>query len=86
MREEVDKYRIIVGNKTCVFEKENDPTLLRSPSAGIVNDPTLLRSPSAGTVNGPVILRWPYRTVDDPTLLRAVKGVMVRMDFVGRES
>ena len=30
----MDKYRIIVGNKTCVFEKENDPTILRSPSAG----------------------------------------------------
>lgn len=27
-------YRITVGNKTCVFEKETDPTVLRSPSAG----------------------------------------------------
>lgn len=27
-------YRITVGNKTCVFEKEKDPTVLRSPSAG----------------------------------------------------
>ncbi len=26
-------YRITVGNKTCVFEKERDPTVLRSPSA-----------------------------------------------------
>uniref|UniRef100_A0A8C5A2K2 acetyl-CoA carboxylase n=1 Tax=Gadus morhua TaxID=8049 RepID=A0A8C5A2K2_GADMO len=34
MKEEVDRYRITIGNKTCVFEKENDPTLLRSPSAG----------------------------------------------------
>ncbi|CAL1616009.1 unnamed protein product [Knipowitschia caucasica] len=34
MKEEVDSYRIIVGNKTCVFEKEKDPTVLRSPSAG----------------------------------------------------
>lgn len=34
MREEVDKYRIVIGNQTCVFEKENDPSLLRSPSAG----------------------------------------------------
>ncbi|XP_028270699.1 acetyl-CoA carboxylase isoform X2 [Parambassis ranga] len=34
MKEEVDSYRITVGNKTCVFEKENDPTVLRSPSAG----------------------------------------------------
>ena len=28
------RYRITIDNKTCVFEKENDPTLLRSPSAG----------------------------------------------------
>ncbi|KAI4455017.1 acetyl-coa carboxylase isoform a [Holotrichia oblita] len=34
MKEEVDRYRIVIGNQTCVFEKENDPTLLRSPSAG----------------------------------------------------
>ncbi|XP_043262709.1 acetyl-CoA carboxylase isoform X1 [Colletes gigas] len=34
MREEVDRYRIIIGNQTCVFEKDNDPSLLRSPSAG----------------------------------------------------
>ncbi|CAG9767703.1 unnamed protein product [Ceutorhynchus assimilis] len=34
MREEVDSYRIVIGNQTCVFEKENDPTILRSPSAG----------------------------------------------------
>ncbi|KAG7480864.1 hypothetical protein MATL_G00060810 [Megalops atlanticus] len=34
MKEEVDSYRIIIGNKTCVFEKEKDPTVLRSPSAG----------------------------------------------------
>uniref|UniRef100_H3BFJ1 acetyl-CoA carboxylase n=1 Tax=Latimeria chalumnae TaxID=7897 RepID=H3BFJ1_LATCH len=34
MKEEVDRYRIIIGNKTCVFEKENDPSILRSPSAG----------------------------------------------------
>ncbi|XP_042297368.1 acetyl-CoA carboxylase 2 [Sceloporus undulatus] len=34
MKEEVDRYRVTVGNKTCDFEKENDPTLLRSPSAG----------------------------------------------------
>ncbi|XP_039874960.1 acetyl-CoA carboxylase 2 isoform X7 [Simochromis diagramma] len=34
MKEEVDRFRITVGNKTCVFEKENDPTVLRSPSAG----------------------------------------------------
>ncbi|XP_055799055.1 acetyl-CoA carboxylase isoform X2 [Salvelinus fontinalis] len=34
MKEEVDRYRITIGNKTCVFEKENDPSLLRSLSAG----------------------------------------------------
>lgn len=34
MREEVDRYRIVIGNQTCVFDKENDPSLLRSPSAG----------------------------------------------------
>uniref|UniRef100_A0A8C0ALK5 Acetyl-CoA carboxylase 1 n=1 Tax=Bos mutus grunniens TaxID=30521 RepID=A0A8C0ALK5_BOSMU len=34
LKEEVDSYRITIGNKTCVFEKENDPTVLRSPSAG----------------------------------------------------
>lgn len=28
------RYRIVIGNQTCVFEKENDPTILRSPSAG----------------------------------------------------
>ncbi|XP_043355488.1 acetyl-CoA carboxylase 1 isoform X1 [Dermochelys coriacea] len=32
--EEAMLYRITIGNKTCVFEKENDPSLLRSPSAG----------------------------------------------------
>uniref|UniRef100_T1JBH2 Uncharacterized protein n=1 Tax=Strigamia maritima TaxID=126957 RepID=T1JBH2_STRMM len=34
MKEEVDRYRIVIGNQTCVFEKDNDPSLLRSPSAG----------------------------------------------------
>ncbi|XP_060534242.1 acetyl-CoA carboxylase isoform X2 [Cylas formicarius] len=34
MKEEVDSYRIVIGNQTCVFEKENDPSILRSPSAG----------------------------------------------------
>ena len=29
MRKEVSSYRIVIGNKTCVFEKENDPTVLR---------------------------------------------------------
>ena len=34
MKEDVSSYRVIIGNRTCVFEKENDPTILRSPSAG----------------------------------------------------
>jgi len=34
MKEEVGSYRITIGNKTCVFEKENDPAILRSPSTG----------------------------------------------------
>lgn len=34
MKEEVDRYRIVIGNQTCVFDKENDPSVLRSPSAG----------------------------------------------------
>lgn len=34
MKEEVDRYRIVIGNQTCVFDKENDPSLVRSPSAG----------------------------------------------------
>ncbi|XP_044296549.1 acetyl-CoA carboxylase 2 isoform X1 [Varanus komodoensis] len=34
MKEEADRYRITIGNKTCDFEKESDPTVLRSPSAG----------------------------------------------------
>uniref|UniRef100_A0A8D1RVF5 Acetyl-CoA carboxylase 1 n=1 Tax=Sus scrofa TaxID=9823 RepID=A0A8D1RVF5_PIG len=34
MKEEVNSYRLTIGNKTCVFEKENDPTILRAPSAG----------------------------------------------------
>ncbi|XP_056276127.1 acetyl-CoA carboxylase isoform X3 [Pseudoliparis swirei] len=34
IKEEVDSYRVTVDNKTCVFEKETDPTMLRSPTAG----------------------------------------------------
>ncbi|ESN91710.1 hypothetical protein HELRODRAFT_70230, partial [Helobdella robusta] len=29
MKEETSQYRIVIGNKTCVFEKDNDPTQLR---------------------------------------------------------
>ncbi|XP_047513528.1 acetyl-CoA carboxylase isoform X2 [Pieris napi] len=34
LKEEVDKYRIVIGNQTVVFEKEKDPSKLRAPSAG----------------------------------------------------
>lgn len=34
IKEEIDRYRVIVNNRTYVFEKENDPSLMRSPSAG----------------------------------------------------
>ncbi|KAK3798057.1 hypothetical protein RRG08_034617 [Elysia crispata] len=34
MKEQVNSYRITIGNQTCVLQKENDPTILRSPSAG----------------------------------------------------
>jgi acetyl-CoA carboxylase/biotin carboxylase 1 len=34
MMEEVTSYRVIIGIQTMVFQKENDPSLLRSPSAG----------------------------------------------------
>ncbi|CAF0807590.1 unnamed protein product [Adineta steineri] len=34
MKEEVDTYRVTINNKSCIFKKENDPSILRSPSAG----------------------------------------------------
>uniref|UniRef100_A0A8C6J096 Uncharacterized protein n=1 Tax=Melopsittacus undulatus TaxID=13146 RepID=A0A8C6J096_MELUD len=34
MKEEIDRYRLTIGNKTCDFKKEKDPTALHSPSAG----------------------------------------------------
>ena len=34
LMEDISSYRITIGIQTCVFQKENDPTLLRSPSAG----------------------------------------------------
>ncbi|XP_035827708.1 acetyl-CoA carboxylase isoform X2 [Aplysia californica] len=34
MKEQVNSYRITIGNQTCILQKENDPTILRSPSAG----------------------------------------------------
>ena len=29
VKEEAEGYRIVIGGKTCVFEKENDPRVLR---------------------------------------------------------
>jgi acetyl-CoA carboxylase/biotin carboxylase 2 len=29
MKEEVDSYRIVISNKSCIFQKENDPSVLR---------------------------------------------------------
>ncbi|TRY78898.1 hypothetical protein TCAL_01701 [Tigriopus californicus] len=34
MHESADQYRVVVGNQTVVFEKENDPSMLMSPSTG----------------------------------------------------
>ena len=34
MKEEASQYRIVIGNRTCVFDKDNDPTQLRMPSTG----------------------------------------------------
>jgi acetyl-CoA carboxylase/biotin carboxylase 1 len=34
MHESSEHYRVVVGNQTVVFEKENDPTVLLSPSTG----------------------------------------------------
>lgn len=28
-KEEVDKYRVVISGRTCIFEKENDPQVLR---------------------------------------------------------
>ena len=34
MQESAEAYRVVVGNQTVVFEKENDPSLLMAPSTG----------------------------------------------------
>jgi len=34
MHEEAEGYRVVVGNQTMVFEKENDPSILRATSPG----------------------------------------------------
>jgi acetyl-CoA carboxylase/biotin carboxylase 1 len=52
MKEEVDSYRIVVNNKSCVFQKENDPSILRFDKRIFSKDETFeyhcFRSPSAG--------------------------------------
>jgi pyruvate carboxylase len=34
MQDLPDQYRVVVGNQTLIFAKENDPTLLAAPSTG----------------------------------------------------
>ena len=34
MQESADSYRVVVGNQTVVFAKENDPSILMAPSTG----------------------------------------------------
>ncbi|KAK3576974.1 hypothetical protein CHS0354_005975 [Potamilus streckersoni] len=34
MKEQVNSYRITIGNQTCILQKQIDPTVLRAPSAG----------------------------------------------------
>jgi biotin carboxylase/biotin carboxyl carrier protein len=34
LKDEVDQCRVVVSGRTCTFEKENDPQILRSPSPG----------------------------------------------------
>lgn len=34
MHESAEKYRVVIGNQTVVFDKENDPTVLMAPSTG----------------------------------------------------
>ena len=29
MKEEISGYRVVIGGKTCIFEKDNDPTVIR---------------------------------------------------------
>ena len=34
MQESAESYRVVVGNQTVVFDKENDPSVLMAPSTG----------------------------------------------------
>lgn len=38
MKEEITGYRVVIGGKTCMFEKDNDPTVIRS----VCHDPSNL--------------------------------------------
>ena len=35
MKEEVDKFRVVISGQTCEFDKENDPTKLRYCVVGV---------------------------------------------------
>ena len=35
LKVEPDGYRVVIGGKTCVFEKENDPRVLRQDSYSV---------------------------------------------------
>jgi acetyl/propionyl-CoA carboxylase alpha subunit len=50
MKEEVDTYRFTINNKSCTFQKENDPSILRYILKAKVRliDYSFSRSPSAG--------------------------------------
>lgn len=34
MKEEIERYVVTISGKTCEFDKENDPTIMRASSAG----------------------------------------------------
>ena len=53
MKEEVSGYRVIIGNKTCVFEKENDPTVLRSDTlkVNMLNYKYIVRNDTSGILH-----------------------------------
>ena len=57
MKEEVDKYRIVVSGRTCIFERENDPRVLRYN--GITSLPPQLPHNYPTTHNYPTIHNYP---------------------------
>ncbi|CAB4070281.1 ACACA [Lepeophtheirus salmonis] len=82
MQETSDQYRIMIGNQTVVFEKENDPSCLNSPSPGkllkflVLMDRiesgviTFCKRPCAVLENGCLIARI---ELDDPTSCKTSK-------------